>query len=117
MIAWVARFALVLAVAAGILLPKLSAAAVSLGLADLRIVVICSGDGLRLVTLDADGQPVEVSAAEHCALVGALDRASPPAFPVLRWELVGEIAPARSAGSTHAARPEADRQPRAPPFA
>lgn len=65
---------LVLAVILGIALPQVSAALAGLGLTDSRLLVICTGDGLRTIRIDENGEPVEVSHdIEICALVHAAD--------------------------------------------
>ncbi len=57
-----------------LVLPQSSAVLAGLGLADGRVMVICTGDGLRTITLDDAGTPVEVSSeTEVCALVHAVD--------------------------------------------
>lgn len=87
MILGLVRLFAVLLVAAGILLPKVSAAGASLGLLDLRYVVICSGDGMRVIALDSSGTPVEEVRSDPCAFLHALDHAPTLPVPGAVWRL------------------------------
>lgn len=72
MICAVSRYLILAFLALGLLLPQASGVMAGLGLADGRLVVICTGDGLRTLRIDDAGDPVEVSQeAELCALVHA----------------------------------------------
>lgn len=80
-----------LAVAIGIVAPLGTAAMAGLGLAGGHVMVICTGDGLRLMTLGDDGRPIEISEdSEHCALVHASGTAV-PAEPAARVHSVVPI--------------------------
>ena len=58
------------------LIAPMGGAAMASFLGDARTIVICTSDGLRTLTLDAEGNPVETSdSAEICALVHATDTA------------------------------------------
>lgn len=74
MTGFVSRYVIIALLVLGIILPQASAALAGLGLADGRAVVICTGDGLRTIHINDDGEPVEISHdAEFCALVYAAD--------------------------------------------
>lgn len=61
----------------GILAPQGAGLLAATGLADGRVMVICTGDGLRTLRIDDDGKPVEISeSADFCALVHAADIAA-----------------------------------------
>ena len=80
MIQSVLRYAAILLVALSLLAPLTSSWAMAVGLSEGRVLVICTGDGLRWIKIDAEGNPVEIShSAETCALVHAADTAAPPA--------------------------------------
>ncbi|NIY80234.1 MAG: hypothetical protein HWE33_12485 [Rhodobacteraceae bacterium] len=53
------RLFLFLALMLGIVGPKSSALLAQLGLIHTQVIVICTGDGLQTITLDADGNPIE----------------------------------------------------------
>lgn len=81
------RLCLLLGVILGVVLPKSSAALADLGLINARTVVICTGQGLEVITLTADGTPAEdMPAATHdeppCLLVHTLDGVIAPPPPV-----------------------------------
>lgn len=102
----------------GILLPQASAVMAGLGLADGRVVVICTGDGLRTLRIDDRGVPVEVSQeAELCALVHALDISGADAPPdgALRLIHSADFALPETRHSADIAH--SPSQPRAPPTA
>ncbi|WP_306116196.1 MULTISPECIES: hypothetical protein [unclassified Roseovarius] len=68
----VSRYLILAFLALGLLLPQASGVMAGLGLADGRVLVICTGDGLRTLRIDDAGNPVEVSQeAELCALLHA----------------------------------------------
>ncbi|WP_434286432.1 hypothetical protein [Celeribacter sp. SCSIO 80788] len=50
---------LLLALLLGIVGPRSSALLAELGLIRTQVIVICTGDGLQTITLDADGNPIE----------------------------------------------------------
>ncbi len=118
MIRAVSRYLILAVLTLGILLPQASAVMAGLGLVDGRVVVICTGDGLRTLRIDDTGVPVEISQeAELCALVHALDISGADAPPDGAWRLIhtSEFALPeirRSADITHS-----PSQPRAPPLA
>ena len=61
MTGWIARTLVALIVTLGLLVPQGAGVAAALGLTTDRVMVICTGDGLRTLRFDADGTPVEVS--------------------------------------------------------
>ena len=76
------RALLALAVILGLLLPRMGAALAEA--AGLDHVVICRGDVLVSLTLDADGAPVETALRDHGpCLAAALPR--PPDPPAPSW--------------------------------
>lgn len=78
MTGWIARTLVALVVTLGILAPQGAGLAAAFGLSADRIMVICTGDGLRTLRFDADGTPVEVSETpDICALVHAAGTAGP----------------------------------------
>ena len=112
------RTLVALCVTLGILAPQGGALAAAAGLADGRVMVICTGDGLRLMRIGADGRPVDVSqSAEPCALTDAAGTAV-PAAPGLAAHLprpaAAPLAPRAPRALARAHRP---CLPRAPPFA
>lgn len=75
---------LFLGVASGLIVPKSTVLLADLGIISGQVIVICTGEGLRQITLDADGTPVEVSMdSDPCALNHATDGANvkPVALP------------------------------------
>ena len=82
-----AKILSVLLLTASLLSPLTSGLAMAVGLSEGRVLVICTGDGLRWIKIDAEGEPVELSAsAEACALLHAADTSAKitvtPAEPV-----------------------------------
>lgn len=68
---------LFLGVASGLIVPKSTVLLAELGIISGDVIVICTGEGLRQISLDADGNPVEVSMdSDPCALSHATDGAS-----------------------------------------
>ncbi|NSX53429.1 hypothetical protein [Parasulfitobacter algicola] len=63
----------------GILIPKMSAALVML-VPGMQIMVICTGAETVIITLDPDGEPVEMPEAtsKHCVMNHAMDLADTP---------------------------------------
>ena len=116
MIVGLLRLLSVLLVVAGVLLPKVSAAAVSLGLVDLRYVVICSGDGMRVVVLDGNGAPVEEVRSDPCAFPHALDHAPTPPLPGMVWSLSGTVYATLGPLTLRAGAPSFNPLPRGPPL-
>lgn len=72
MFAAIARILMLYALVFGILAPKMSAVIVQL-VPGIQTLVICTGNGLVTLTIDADGEPVEMPRAEvdHCTMVDA----------------------------------------------
>ena len=61
---------LFLGVASGLIVPKSTVLLADLGLISGQVIVICTGEGLQKITLDADGNPVEVSMeTDPCAFI------------------------------------------------
>ena len=118
MTGWIVRTLVALVVTLGILAPQGAGPAVALGLTGDRIMVICTGDGLRTLRFDADGTPVEVSdTPDTCALVHAADTAEPvqpaPAMqPLIPAPATVAARPAQTLSSPHS-----PSLPRAPPAA
>lgn len=86
-------------------------------LGDARTVVICTGDGLRTLTLGEDGSPVEtVDIAEICALVQAVDTASAAHPAQLRNAEFTTLASAMADHAIPRQAPALPSLPRAPPL-
>jgi hypothetical protein len=101
----------------GLLLPRIGAA-VTLVAPGVRTIVICTGEGLQTIRIDADGTPVQgVDHADHCVLAHAVDTAVRTEPAPLLAPLVDRVTWASGdlvrARGYHAARPP----PRAPPAA
>lgn len=113
----IVQITLIVGVMLGLLLPKTSAALSELGLIGSRTVVICTGAGLKEITLTDNGQPAPQSEAHHeapCLLVHALDCWVQPETPV--WiALAGALQPARQGHLWHETRIAATHFARAPP--
>lgn len=64
---------LLIGVMLGIVGPKSSALMAELGLIDARVIVICTGNGLETILLDANGNPVNAEPMRHdpCPLTDA----------------------------------------------
>ena len=80
--------------------------------------MICTGDGLKTIRFDADGQPVPISHHdETCALAHAADTAAPVVAERLGAEPVDAVdrSPADPVRRSHGWRAHAP--PRAPPLA
>ncbi|WP_339854031.1 DUF2946 family protein [Roseovarius nubinhibens] len=118
MIRTVLRLLILVTLLTGVTLPKATAALASLGLSGSQTIVICTGEGLRTITLSADGTPVEQPETQDhdCLLVQAI--APPPtALPERPQPLVIARLSALAAATTHArARPLFDAPARAPPL-
>lgn len=107
-----------LLVVLGILAPQGSALLAAAGLADGRVLVICTGDGLRTLRIGADGAPVEVSdRATYCALVHAIDTGAGVAPAPAPRRIVHALARPLAAFPARAARTARPSLPRAPPAA
>lgn len=75
---------LFLGVASGLIVPKSTVLLADLGIISGDVIVICTGEGLRQISLDADGNPVDISLeTDPCALSHATDgaNAKPVALP------------------------------------
>ncbi|MCZ4352611.1 hypothetical protein O4H61_08800 [Roseovarius aestuarii] len=93
MIARLARYLVLVAVVVGILSPLSSAALAKIGIIDHQVIVICTGHGLRTITVDQDGAPITASQdSDHCALVHAVD-ISVAIRPVLYAQRLGAAPP------------------------
>lgn len=102
----------------GILAPQSAGVVAALGLADGRVLVICTGDGLRTLRIDENGVPVELSdKARTCALVHAADTAAAvmPVAPAMA--LVDAPRPALPPLAARAENAHSPALPRAPPAA
>jgi len=105
-----------LVVALGMLAPLGPGALAALGLADGRVMVICTGDGLRTLRIGADGQPVETSdTAQFCALSQATDTAAAPVPPPARVALLFTATPVLPQAQTPLRPACRASLPRAPP--
>ena len=94
MVRFAARFLIVAILATGLIAPLASAALAALGQADGRLVVICTGDGLRTIRINDAGEPVGISQEkELCALVGAVSTALPPVSTTARPRLLYAVGP------------------------
>lgn len=111
------RILMILAVAAGVLLPKVSAAMAGAGLSGGAQIVICSGRGLAIVTIGPDGAPAPDAAREDpCSLIHALvgDAVGPGVGAPARQALPADMS--RPDAWAHRAAPRAaGNAPRAPP--
>ena len=117
MTGWIARTLVPLIVALGLLVPQGAGVAAALGLTFDRVMVICTGDGLRTLRFDADGNPVEVSdSPDTCALVHAADT-SEDIIPIAAPEDALASAPAPVPQPLRAVVPAyLPSLPRAPPL-
>lgn len=113
----VARYVTILLAALAILAPLGGGALAGLGLAGERVIVICTGDGLRTLKLAPDGTPRDMSEeAGFCALVHAADTAVPPRPEAPAPRLISALGPAQ-ARLLDAPRPGHPAPlPRAPPL-
>ncbi|MEQ9257875.1 MAG: hypothetical protein RIG84_02120 [Roseovarius sp.] len=112
----VARYVTILLVTLAILAPLGGWALAGLGLAGDRVIVICTGDGLRTLRLAPDGTPQEISdKADLCALVHAADTAVPPRPVAPAPRLLTALSPelARALDTPRPGHPSS--LPRAPP--
>ncbi len=113
-----ARTVPILFVILGILAPQGSGLIAALGLADGRVMVICTGDGLRTIRIGEDGTPAEVSqTADHCALVHAAGTATAAAPPMAAETLLYASATVPTRPSRHVGLAHRPSLPRAPPRA
>ncbi|MEG3661620.1 DUF2946 family protein [Celeribacter halophilus] len=111
------RIFLLLGVMLGIVGPKSSALMAQLGLINARTIVICTGDGLQTITLDANGNPVEhqETRSQPCPLCNVTPALAGAAFaePVLAlYDLADYPKPADVSGRD---APYTLSFPRAPP--
>ncbi len=116
MTARLSRSLVVLWVCFGMLNPQGAAILTALGLASGRVLVVCTGDGLRNLRIDAEGNPVELSGkVSFCALIHAADTAS-AAFPGAAPARIAYFIAPSPAPETTAPRPgHSPTLPRAPP--
>jgi len=112
-----ARSALIVLTILGLLMPRVSAA-VALVMPGSQSVVICTGDGMQTIVIDADGTPVPVShRADHCLLSHATDTSDrvvlEPKLALFSASVAGPTGDLVRLSDFAAARPP----PRAPPSA
>ena len=106
----------VLLLVLGLILPKATAGLAAVGLAG-TTVVICSGDKLVTITLDADGNPISsIASEEPCGLVVPVTDLSTPKPD---WTPAERRMATALATPTYppALAPTGPPPPRAPPFA
>ena len=116
MIGQIIRTLVFVFVTLGILAPHSAGMVTALGLADGRVMVICTSDGLRTIRINDDGEPVEVSeTAEHCALVHAVETASGVAPTPVAEKLLFFNAPVLPVATDYVALVHRPSFPRAPP--
>ena len=83
-----ARITLLVLAILGLLAPRVSAVAASVA-PGIRTVVICTGQGMITLRLDAHGDPVQVlDHPDHCLLAHATDTAARVEVPPLAAPLV-----------------------------
>lgn len=113
-----ARTLPILLVILGLLAPQGSGVIAALGLADGRVVVICTGDGLRTLRTGEDGTPSELSqTADPCALVHAGGTAAAATPPIAAETLLYAGMAIRPRLSRHVSLAFRPSLPRAPPLA
>ncbi|OCX64579.1 hypothetical protein BFP70_11140 [Thioclava sp. SK-1] len=116
MVLRILRCLLVLSVLLGVALPKSSA--VLAEVIGAQTVVICTGTGLEVLVLDANGTPIERQSApaHHCLLHHATDTAVAPNIP--QRGVTYQTARHALRGPVHwqASRPLYDGVARAPPI-
>lgn len=118
MTGWIARTLVALVVTLGILAPQSAGLAAAFGLSGDRIMVICTGDGLRTLRFDPDGTPVEVSESpDICALVHATGTATSARPAPVAERLIHATAPQVTAPAQVVALIHSPALPRAPPAA
>ena len=65
---------LILFLMLALVLPQVSAAIALTGITDMRVMVICTGDGLQRITVDETGAPTQLAELdERCVLLHAAD--------------------------------------------
>lgn len=102
----------------GILAPQGAGLLAAAGLAQGRILVVCTGDGLRTLHIDPDGIPAEISdTADHCALVHAAGTAPAVVPAPLPRRLIATGTRPLTRLPAMVARPPLPSLPRAPPAA
>jgi len=107
-----------LLVVLGILAPQSAGLLAAAGLAKGRVLIVCTGDGVRTMQFGADGAPVEVSEnSQHCALVHATGTAAAiaPAPPPQRLAIANAGPLTRQPAQV--AQQVLPSRPRAPPAA
>lgn len=112
-----ARALLLLLAILGLLAPRVSGA-LALVAPDIRAVVICTGQGMMTLRLDAHGNPAQgIDQPDHCVLAHAVEPPARAELAPLRAPVVAEVAraggPLIRAEGQRAARPP----PRGPPAA
>lgn len=110
------RLTVIFLVAMSLVLPRTSAAIAAVAQGQISAFVICTSEGLRTVTLDAEGNPVDDGAGvESCPLIhGAV---GPVAQAPLVWDRVPRVFAAdRGRAGPPPLTPRASSHPaRAPP--
>lgn len=116
MIRLIARYVATILVVLSILAPTGGGALAAFGLADDRVLVICTGDGLRTIRVGADGAPLEVSdSAETCALVHTAGTAQAFAPSTPAPVLLAALEPAQAQSLATPQGRQLSSFPRAPP--
>ncbi|TQV68403.1 hypothetical protein [Aliiroseovarius halocynthiae] len=114
------RIILVLVLSLAIILPKVGSAVQMVLLGDLQVVVLCTGDGIVTIRLDAQGNPVETAEDANSApcIMGDILQADARAVPL--WQTLSRNHGQVAGLFRHTARtdpPYLRRRPaRAPPI-
>ena len=105
-----------LLVVLGLLLPKATAALAAMGLLG-ETIVICTGEGMTTITLDAQGKPISTTTSgEPCGLLAPVSHLAVPSpdwTPAERRLAAARAAPPQARPPALTGVPP----PRAPPFA
>lgn len=114
------RIVLVMLLSVSLLLPMVSTALAAIGLSGSERIVICTGNGLQAITLDAEGNPSEpaqgVDEEIPCALVHTVGHVSEPELGCLDFLAVSvEFSRPADCPTSSAGRKSANC-PRAPPL-
>ncbi|WP_439597711.1 hypothetical protein [Falsiroseomonas sp.] len=89
-------------------------------LADSQLVEICTHEGIRILLLDAEGQPIDLAEPMECCALGLGPLAilpQPPTAPANRLSFAVLPEPPRPAGLPPFPPRAPPQQPRAPPTA
>jgi len=113
---WLTRAFVTVLVTLAILAPQGAGLAALSGLADGRVMVICTGDGLRTIRIGADGEPADISdKAEYCAMTHAADTANAVVPPSAHTRLPARFRPVRPRMARPLQQSYPPSFPRAPP--